>query len=213
MTGHQMRILIVDDHAIFRAGLRQLLTEELRNAYIAEAGDTAAALKIIREQKWDIILLDINLPDRSGIDLLKNIKQLIPGLPVLMLSMFSEEQYAVRSIRAGASGYLTKDTSPDILLMAIKNIAKGGKYITKSLANTIASHLQSGQQDVPHKSLSDREYDIFIKLATGKTVSEIAKQLLLSVKTVSTYRSRVLKKMNMKTNAELMHYALSNKLI
>jgi DNA-binding NarL/FixJ family response regulator len=209
-----MNILIVDDHAIFRAGLRQLLTEELPVEVIDEAGSSASALRKLRTMQWDIILLDINLPDRNGIEVLKSISQGDTNVPVLMLSMFSEEQYAIRAIRAGASGYITKDASPDILVEAIKKIAEGGKYISKTLAETMASHLYEPiMHESPHKALSDREYDIFIKLASGKTVSEIADQLLLSVKTVSTYRSRIMKKMNMKNNAELMQYAFTNNLL
>ena len=209
-----MKILIVDDHAIFRAGLRKLLSEELPVECIAEAGDSASALAELRDKNWDILLLDINLPDRSGIDVLKSIRQTNGKVPVLMLSMFSEEQYAIRAIRAGASGYLTKDSSPDVLVNAIMNVAKGEKHISKSLAENIASHLQKQEaEENPHNLLSDREYDIFIRLASGKTVSEIAEQLLLSVKTISTHRSRILKKMNLKNNAELMRYAFSNNLI
>lgn len=209
-----MKILIVDDHAIFRAGLRQLLMEEMADAHIEEAGSAASAMEKVRNKAWDILLLDINLTDRNGIDVLKNIRQGNNNTPVLMLSMFSEEQYAIRALRAGASGYLTKDASPDVLVEAIRNIARGGKYISNSLAETMAMHLmEPALQESPHKMLSDREYDIFIKLASGNTVSEIAEQLLLSVKTVSTYRARILKKMNMKNNAELMQYAFLNNLI
>ena len=209
-----MKILIVDDHAIFRAGLRQLLLEELPIECIAEANNSASALAKLREKKWDIILLDINLPDRNGIDVLKSIRQENDKVPVLMLSMFSEEQYAIRAIRAGATGYLTKDSSPDVLLQAIVNVVKGEKYISQSLAETMALHLQKPKmEENPHILLSDREYDIFTRLASGKTVSQIAEQLLLSVKTVSTYRSRILKKMHLKNNADLMQYAFSHDLI
>ena len=209
-----MKILIVDDHAIFRAGLRQLLLEELTIECIAEANNSASALARLREEQWDIILLDINLPDRNGIDVLKSIRQENDKVPVLMLSMFSEEQYAIRAIRAGAAGYLTKDSSPDVLIQAIVNVVKGEKYISQSLAETMASHLQKPKmEENPHNLLSDREYDIFTRLASGKTVSEIAEQLLLSVKTISTYRSRILKKMNLKNNADLTQYAFSHNLI
>lgn len=208
-----MNILIIDDHVIFRAGLRQLLLEELPGADIAEAGNGATALKEIRNREWDIVLLDINLPDKNGVELLKSIKQTETVPPVLMLSMYSEEQYAVRALRAGAAGYLTKEASPDELINAIRQVAEGRKYISHSLAETMASHLQVTDFDgQPHKTLSDREYDVFMKLAQGKTVSEIADMVMLSVKTVSTYRARILKKMNLKNNAELMQYAVINKL-
>jgi DNA-binding NarL/FixJ family response regulator len=208
-----MKILIVDDHVIFRAGLRQLLVEELPDTDIAEAGDGGSAVRELHHQQWDIILLDIHLPDKSGIEVLKNIRQDNPRQPVLMLSMYSEEQYAVRALRAGASGYLTKETSPDELINAIKQIVAGHKYISQSLAQTMAINLQAADFDSqPHKILSDREYDIFMKLALGKTVSEIAEMVTLSVKTVSTYRARLLKKMNLKNNADLMRYAVLNKL-
>ena len=206
-----MKILIVDDHVIFRAGLTQLLLHELRNPVIEEAGDGMSALYKLPEKKWDIILLDINLPDKNGIEVLKSIKQSKPEQPVLMLSMYSEDQYAVRALRAGAAGYLTKETSPDELINAIKQVATGRKYISNSLAHIMATHLQEDENnDNPHKSLSDREYDIFIRIASGKTVSQIADQLKLSVKTISTYRTRVLKKMNLQNNAELVQYAVHN---
>jgi DNA-binding NarL/FixJ family response regulator len=209
-----MKILLIDDHAIFRAGLRQLLLEELPVQHIEEAGDAASALAKVRKNSWDIILLDINLPDRSGIDVLKSIREISNKVPVLMLSMYSEEQYAIRALRAGAAGYLTKDAAPEVLIEAITAVARGGKYISKTLAEAMATHLQMPVMDGgPHKSLSDREYDIFVKLASGKTVSEIAVQLLLSVKTVSTYRARILKKMNLKNNAELTQYAYQNNLL
>ena len=204
-----MRVLLIDDHAIFRAGLRQLLAEDLTGVEIDEAADGVIALNMIRSKKWDVVLLDINLPDKNGIEILKAIKQINSALPVLMLSMYSEEQYAVRAMRAGAAGYLTKDAAPDELVKAIRQVAEGRRYINASLAEALATHLQCGEHDVePHKLLSDREYDIFIKLSSGKTVSEIADLLLLSVKTVSTYRSRILKKMNLKNNAEMMQYAV-----
>lgn len=208
-----MRILLVDDHAIFRAALKQLLSEELTNASVEEAGDGAGAINMVRASNWDVVLLDIGLPDKSGIEVLKAIKHINEKIPVLMLSMYTEEQYALRAIRAGAAGYLTKEVSPDELTHAIRQVSQGRHYIGSSLAEAIALHLQSPDPETePHKLLSDREYEIFIKLSSGKTVSEIAEKLLLSVKTVSTYRSRILKKMNMRNNAELMQYAVTNNL-
>ncbi len=208
-----MRILLVDDHAIFRAGLRQLLVEELNIAKIEEAADGITALNMVRSKMWDVILLDINLPDKNGIEILKAIRQADSKLPVLMLSMYSEEYYAVRAMRAGAAGYLTKDVAPDELIKAIRQVAEGRRYINSSLAETLAAHLQAAElDDQPHRALSDREYEIFIKLSSGKTVSEIADMLLLSVKTISTYRTRILKKMNLKNNAEIMQYAVVNKI-
>ena len=208
-----MNILIIDDHAIFRAGLKQLLLEELSGVKVYETGDGVTALNMIRDKQWDVILLDINLPGKNGIEILKGIKQVNSKQPVLMLSMYSEEQYAVRAMRAGAAGYLTKDVLPDELVKAIRQVAEGHRYINPSLAEVLAIHLNTADhEDEPHKLLSDREYDIFSKLSSGKTVSEIAGLLLLSVKTISTYRSRILHKMNLKNNAELMQYAVINNL-
>jgi DNA-binding NarL/FixJ family response regulator len=208
-----MRVLIVDDHAIVRAGLRQLLKEEHPDCEVGEAGNGISALKLVRDGQWDLVLLDINLPNKNGIEVLKQIRQLRSGLPVLILSMYGEDQYAIRALKAGANGYMTKESAPDKLLEAVKKVSRGGRYISASLAEEMADQLLGGGHDFPHSSLSDREMDILLKIASGKTVSEVADELALSVKTISTYRARVLKKMNMKHNAELTHYAIKQGLV
>lgn len=211
-----MNILIIDDHAIFSAGLRQLLAETLDgDVEIGEANNSTCALKAINDMQWDIILLDINLPNRNGIEILKMIRKVRPNQAILMLSMYTEEQYALRALRAGADGYISKDADPEKLLEAIHQIIAGKKYISPSLVQSMALHLQTHNSDdrPPHEQLSEREFDVFIKLSSGKTVSEIADMIVLSVKTVSTYRARILKKMKLKNNAELMQYAIKNKLI
>ena len=211
-----MKILIIDDHAIFRASLRRLLMVLLlvSDVDISEANNSVTALQAIRKQLWDVVLLDINLPNRNGIDVLKQIKKTRPSPPVLMLSMHSEQQYAVRAISAGADGYLTKDTSPEELTNAIRQLVTGNKYINPSVAHALASHIQAGPDNrKPHERLSAREYDVFIKLSSGKTVTQIAESVLLSVKTISTYRTRILSKMQLKNNAELTQYAIQHQLL
>lgn len=208
-----MRILIVDDHAIVRAGLKQLLLEEHPNCHTGEAGNGAAALKLIREQHWDLILLDINLPCKNGIEVLKNIRLLPSEVPVLILSMYEEDQYAIRALKAGANGYMTKESAPEKLMEAVQRVSNGGKYISSALAEELANQLLRANHENPHYTLSDRELDILLRIASGSTVSEIGEQLSLSVKTISTYRARILKKMGMKHNAELTHYAIKQGLV
>jgi DNA-binding NarL/FixJ family response regulator len=202
------RILIVDDHAIVRAGLKQLLLEEHPDCDIGEASNGTAALKLVREKQWDLLLLDINLPCKNGIEVLKQVRLQCTDLPVLILSMYEEDQYAVRALKAGANGYMTKESAPEELMNAVHRVLNGMKYISNSLAEELADQLSRVNHDKPHGALSDREMDILIRIASGNTVSEIGKQLSLSVKTISTYRARILKKMNMKHNAELTHYAI-----
>jgi DNA-binding NarL/FixJ family response regulator len=208
-----MRILIVDDHAIVRAGLRQLLLEEHPECIIGEAGNGTAALKLVREQEWDLVLLDINMPCKNGIEVLKQIRQVHTTIPVLILSMYAEDQYAVRALKAGANGYMTKESAPDKLMEAVYRVSSGGKYISSALAEELADQLLCARPGVPHNALSDRELDILLRIASGKTVSEIGEELSLSVKTISTYRARVLKKMYMRHNAELTHYAIKQGLV
>jgi two-component system invasion response regulator UvrY len=208
-----IKVLVCDDHAIVRTGLKQILDEAPDMEVCGEAATGTEALQKLREVECDVVLLDIAMPEKNGIDTLKQIKQQKPNLAVLVLSMYPEEQYAISLLRAGAAGYMTKESATDQLLSAIRKVAQGGKYISPTLAEILASEL-GGESDKPlHESLSKREFQIFCKLAAGQTVSDIATEIFLSVKTVSTYRSRVLEKMKMKNNAELTYYAVKNGLI
>ena len=209
----QLRILIVDDHAIVRQGLKHILLEGWAGAVFGEASNVAEMLPMFRKEKWDVVLLDINMPGRSGLDVLGDLRHEKPNVPVLILSGHAEDQYAARVLKAGASGYLTKETAPDELILAVRKVLSGGKYISATLAEQLASELGSEAKKQPHESLSDREYQVMCLLARGKTATEIATELSLSVKTISTFRTRVLTKMQKKTNAELAHYALHHKLI
>lgn len=208
-----MRVLIVDDHAIFRQGIRQILVGSLGLDEVGEAGTAAEAVLRLREATWDLAILDVSLPDRNGIELLKRFKEEAPRLPVIILSMYAEDQYAVRALRAGASAYLTKESAPEELAAAVRKVVSGGKYITASLAERLATALDHSTVETPHDALSDREYQVMTLIASGKTVSQIADELTLSVKTISTYRSRILEKMGMQHNAELTHYAVKHGLV
>jgi two-component system, NarL family, invasion response regulator UvrY len=209
-----LRILIADDHTVVRKGLRQILLEEFPTAEITETADAAALfMKVLRED-WDVVITDISMPDKSGLEVLQQIRRDQPRLPVLILSAHSEDQYAIRALKAGASGYLCKDSASDELVIAIRRILMGKKYITSSLAEKLAFHLDQDDSDRPaHETLSDREFEVMKFLASGKVVSEIASQLCLSVTTISTYRARILTKMNMKTNYDLTRYAMENNLL
>ncbi|HEC18532.1 MAG TPA: response regulator transcription factor [Gammaproteobacteria bacterium] len=209
----QFRVLIVDDHAIVRAGLKQLLNECPDVAATSEATNAHEALKKIREQDWDVVLLDISMPGKNGLEALKQIKNERPRLAVLILSMHTENQYALRALKAGAAGYLTKGCIPEQLLEAVAKVASGGKYITTALAEKLANALDPNVRDVPHEALSNRELQVFQLLAAGKQVSQIGQALSLSTKTVSAHRANILKKMHMKNNAELMFYAIDNGLV
>ncbi|MCE5265385.1 MAG: response regulator transcription factor [Deltaproteobacteria bacterium] len=208
-----IRILVVDDHAIVREGLKQILGEVDDMSVRDEAGNGPEALAKIRGGEFDVVLLDISMPGRSGLEVLKEIKAERPKLPVLILSMHAEEQYAVRALRAGASGYVTKASAPDELIGAIRKVSCGRKYVSSSLAEKLAFELDIDTKKPPHETLSDREYQVMLMLASGKSVKEIADELCLSVKTISTYRARVMEKMNMKKNAELTLYAIQNHLV
>jgi len=208
-----LRILIADDHPVVRQGLRQTIAETSDMVVVDEASNGWEVLSKVRASSYDVVLLDISMPGRSGVDTLKELKNERPGLPVLILSIHPEEQYALRALRAGASGYLTKESAPDELVAAIRKISTGGKYVSSSLAEILASELGTSDEELPHKTLSDREYQVMRMIALGKTVTEIAEELSLSVKTVSTYRSRILEKMKMKNNAEIMYYAVKNRLV
>jgi two-component system, NarL family, invasion response regulator UvrY len=208
-----VRILIADDHAIVRNGLKQLILEEYPRAEIGEADDAEELVKKALFNKWDIVICDLNMPGRSGLDALKQIKQAVPTLPVLIMSMYPEDQYGVRVIKAGASGYLSKDSIHDVLIRAIRAVLSGKKFITSSIAEKLADEFYTGTEQPTHQSLSDREFEVFKLLASGKKISEIAQQLSLSATTVSTYRSRILEKMNMRSNTDLARYALEKGLI
>ncbi len=207
-----MKVLIADDHAVVRRGVREILEEALLGIAVDEAGSASETLKAVRDKAYDIVLLDISFPDGNGLDVLRQIRSHGPSTRVLLLSTYSEEQYARRALRSGAAGYLTKDRAPDELIDAIRKVAAGGKYITQSLAERLADEIGAETQQAPHETLSDREFQIMIHLAAGKSVGEIAAELALSPKTVSTYRSRVLEKLNVKTTAEIVRYVLENQL-
>lgn len=208
-----LRILIADDHPIVRQGLRQIITETSDMVVADEASNGWEALSKVRASYYDVVLLDISMPGLHGLDIIRQLKNERPGLPVLILSIHPEEQYAVRAFRAGASGYLTKESAPDELLAAIQKVSIGGKYVSSSLAEKLASDLETGAEQLPHETLSDREYQVMCMIAVGKTVTKIAEELSLSAQTVSTYRSRILGKMRMRNSAELTYYAIKNRLV
>jgi DNA-binding NarL/FixJ family response regulator len=208
-----IKVLIADDHALIRKGLKQLLddTDDMRMTGEAENG--MQAIRMVDEGEFDVVLLDISMPDKHGIDVLKQLKINHPQLPVLMLSMHPEEQYALRSMKAGAAGYLNKQSAPVQLVTAIRQVASGKKYISTELAVQLADGLSQGYQELLHQTLSNREYQTLCLMASGKKLSEMAEIMSLSPKTVSVYRSRLLEKMKLKNNAEAIHYAISNHLI
>lgn len=208
-----LKILIADDHAVVRKGLKQILLEEYPSAQIGEVADAESLLSEIIKDDWNIVITDMNMPGRSGLDALSQIKQIAPQLPVLIMSMYPEDQYALRVLKAGASGYLGKDNIHDDIIKAIQSVQLGKKFITPTVAEKLANALGEDNNLQPHEGLSDREFEVLKLLASGKAVSDIASQLSLSATTVSTYRSRIMEKMNMRTNAELTRYALEKKLI
>ena len=208
-----LKILVVDDHTIVREGLKQILSEVPDIIVAGEASDGNQALNQVYKGDYDLVLLDIAMPGIRGLDVLKQLKTEKPDLPILMLSMYPEEQYAVRTLKAGASGYLTKESAPEELIAAIRKVCAGGKYVTSSLAEKLALYLETDFEKSAHELLSDREYQVVLMIASGKTVSQIATELSLSVKTISTNRSRALTKMGMKTNAELTYYAIKHGLV
>jgi len=208
-----VKILIADDHTIFREGLKHILTEYPDMIVADEARNGREVLDKIWNNDYDMVLLDISMPGMTGLEALKQLKNDRPKLPVLVLSMHPEEQYAVRALRAGASGYLTKESAPDELMTAIRKISQGRKYITSSLAERLAQEMEADSEKPLHDVLSDREYQVLRMIAEGKTVKHIAEELSLSIKTVSTYRTRIMEKMRMSTNAELMHYAMKHHLL
>lgn len=208
-----MKLLIVDDHAVLRDGVKRLFGDEPSRVAFGEASTCQEALDLVRRENWDIVMLDISLGSRNGLEVLKEVKQIRPHLPVLILTMHSEEQYARRAFKAGASGYISKDSSRVELIKAVTKVVQGGKYISPALAESLVIDVERGTDRPLHETLSDREFEVLCLIASGKTVGEIAEFLSLSDKTISTYRSRILEKMYMKTNAELTHYAIHNRLI
>jgi two-component system invasion response regulator UvrY len=208
-----IRVLIADDHPVVRRGLRRILEDEAGMEVTGEAENAQETLNLASDKECDVLVLDIEMPGRSGLDVLKELKKRQPKLPVLVLSIHPEEQFAVRVLRAGAVGYLTKESAPEELIKAIRAVQGGGKYISASVAEELANELERPAGKAPHETLSDREFEVLQMIASGKSVSQIAKELSFSVKTISTYRARILAKMGMKTNAELTHYAIENKLV
>ena len=208
-----MKILITDDHAVVRQGLKQILHEEFTRAEFGEATNAQEAIDRLWRENWDVVVLDITMPGRSGLEVLKEIKKSRPKLPVLVLSMHPEDQFAVRILKIGASGYMTKESAPNELVGAVKKVIAGGRYVSPALAEKMASYLAVDVQTPPHERLSDREFLVLRLIASGKTPTAIAKELALSVKTISTYRMRILEKMSMSNNAELPHYAIQNQLV
>jgi len=208
-----IRILIADDHAIVRQGLKQILEENHDMKIVAEHANGADALRWLRGNDCDVVLLDISMPGMNGIDLLKQLREEKPKLPILILSGYSEDQYAVRLIKAGAAGYLVKESALEVVVEAVRRVAGGKKYISATVAEMLADDVGAASDKAVHETLSDREYQILLLLASASTVSEIADTLALSVKTVSTYRTRILEKMHLRNNAELMHYAIDKRLV
>jgi two-component system invasion response regulator UvrY len=208
-----IRVLIVDDFPIVRRGLRALLSDEFHGAAFGEASNARQALEELRKKKWDVALLDITMPGKSGLDLLKELKAEWPKLPVLVLSAHPEDQFAVRALKAGAGGYMTKESAPEELAKAIRKILAGGRYVSPALAEKLAARVTKDFTSTPHETLSDREYEIMCLIASGKTVTEIAGELSLSVKTISTYRVRVLEKLGVKNSAQIVQYAIRNDLV
>jgi DNA-binding NarL/FixJ family response regulator len=208
-----IRLLIADDHAVVRRGLKEILTAESDMVLVGEARSGPELLALARKERVDVVVLDITMPGRSGLEVLKELRQELPRVRILVLSMHPEDQYAVRALRAGAAGYLTKESAPDELVKAIRRIVAGGRYVSASLAEHLALGLSDDAERSPHERLSDREYQVLCLLASGKSVSDVAEDLALSVKTVSTYRARILEKMNLKNNAELTRYAIENHLV
>lgn len=207
-----IRVLIADDHAIVRRGLKEILLRDLEGVFCGEAGDAQQVLVQVQNSEWNLLMLDITMPGRSGLDLLRDLKAMRPKLPVLVLSMHPEDQYGKRVLKSGASGYMNKESAPEELIRAIRKVIAGGRYVSPTLAEQLAADLNIDDDRPVHERLSSREFEVLRMIASGKTLGQIAGQLHLSVPTVSTYRARILDKMNLTTTAELMHYGLSHRL-
>ncbi len=209
-----MRVLIADDHPVVRSGLEQILADAFDEIEVGEATDAEKAIELVDREEWDVVILDISMPGRSGLDALKEIKKAKPALPVLVLSVHPEDQFATRALKAGASGYMTKESAPEELVNAIHKVLAGGKYVSASLAEKLAEDLERDREGVPaHQRLSDREYEVLLLIASGRTITEIADKLSLSVKTISTYRARILEKTKLTSNADLVRYAIAHGLV
>jgi len=208
-----INVVVIDDHAVVREGLKRIISENPGMAVTGEAGDGYEAMKAVKGNPCDVVLLDITMPNKNGLDVLKEIRAESPRLPILVLSMHAEDQYAIRVLRAGAAGYLTKESAPVKLVQAIRKVVRGGKYVSPTLAEKLVFDLDSDPDKIPHESLSDREFQVLCMIASGKTVGQIAGELALSVKTISTYRVRILEKLQMKNNAELTRYAIKQGLV
>jgi DNA-binding NarL/FixJ family response regulator len=209
-----IRVLVSDDHALLRAGAKEIVLRGFQDAVCGEAANGEQVLAQVKAQKWDLVILDVSMPGRSGVEILGELKRLHPKLPVLVLSMHSEDQYGKRMLRAGASGYMNKDVAPDELINAIRKVLAGGRYVSPTLAEKLAMDLSSKDGGLPsHETLSEREFEVLRMIASGKAVGEIAEEIHLSVATVSTYRARILLKMSMNTTAELIRYAIENRLV
>ena len=211
--GRPVKVLIADDHPVVRQGLKAMLAADPEVDVVAEARDGDEAFDVAHKVDWDVAVLDYSMPGRSGVDLLKEIKRHHPNRPVLVLSMFPEELHATQVFKAGGAGYLNKETAGEELTSAIRKVAKGGRYVSPTLAEKLAAELSPGNEKEPHEMLSDREYRVMWLLASGKSISRIAKEMILSPSTISTYRTRILKKLGLANNAQLVHYAIKNKLI
>ncbi len=208
-----IKVLIADDHPLFREGIKRMLSETSDIVVADEASNGQEVFKIVEKNDFDVIMLDISMPGRSGLDIIKQLKCDRPDLPILILSMHSEEEYAERALKAGAAGYLVKKTTPDEVVAAIRKVSMGKKYVSSSLAEILACQVGKNFKKLPHETLSDREYEVICMIASGKTLKEIANELSLSRKTISTHRSHILEKMSMKNNSQLIHYALQNNII
>ena len=207
-----LRILVADDHAIVREGLKQVLSEEFQHATISEASSAQGTLKLVKTHKWDILILDIHFPDRNGVEILKEVKALQPNLPVVVLSFSPEDQYGIRVLKAGGAAYLNKESAPEELISSVKKVLKGGRYVSTSLAEQLAASLAPPRTVPLHQTLSDRELEVLEHLGAGSTVTDIAEALSLSVKTVSTYRARLLEKLQLRTTADLIRYSIEHRL-
>lgn len=208
-----MKILVVDDHAVVRHGVKQILTEHFQCSVIGEAQNADEMIEQVRKRYWTIVILDVSMPGKGGLDALKELKQLQPKLPVLVLSAYPEDQLALRILKAGASGYLTKDSAPTELVQALRKIIAGGKYVSAPVAELLALNLESDLEKPLHEQLSDREYQVMCLIAVGKSLKDIADDLCVSISTINTYRARILEKMQLKNNTELTHYAIKNGLV